>query len=166
MLWRRSLRPSVTHLPCSSRTRRSRRTRCSGSELEAGRPHWGRFASRLFCSWKAGWSPGTGQSPPSPAGTASVRFAGFRLWCPGVGRGPGTECQELVRSVSPGVYRTKRNFIMRLTENCEEEGGCKSVFPKLCPVEHKRVSGKIKLEKHRLEPLQEIHSTHLSTADT
>lgn len=103
MLWRRSLRPSVTHLPCSSRTPRSRRTRCSGSELEAGRPHWGRFVSRLFCSWKVGRSPGTGQSPPSPAGRASFRFAGFHLWCPGVGRGPGTECQELVQSVSPGV---------------------------------------------------------------
>ena len=113
MLRRRSSRPSVTHLPCSSRIRRSRRTRCSGSESEAGRPRWGRFASRLFCSWKARGSPGIGQSPLSPAGTAPVHFAGFHLWCPGAGRGPGTERQESGRSVSPGVYRTKRNFITR-----------------------------------------------------
>lgn len=28
------------------------------------------------------------------------------------------ECQELDQYASPGAYRTKRNFIMRLTENC------------------------------------------------
>lgn len=28
------------------------------------------------------------------------------------------ECQELDQSASPGAYGTKKNFIMRLTENC------------------------------------------------